>query len=567
MESKTYIEKPIVNNIRSRLKTTIRKLNEIVVNFQKRDYELTFGYKKDADEIIALCNKNFGTNLAADTSIIDIQRVLRKYCADIRYSIEVHELFIKHMTQRGFNGPTRDFPYFISIFSNNAIELTFLSLSGIRANGLLKEDGYGEGLERELVELEREMAKFITDYNDVELESLEEFVKLYSEYLCLYLEKSDFFLVNKINADRTIEMALQSLGRFEIYLYRGEDFTKKEHDEFLEKMAELDFREDDFAHKFYSLCEDLIGSLAVADEEVEIPEEKTEVITPAKEISAAYQYIENNRVVRVCDIDAFENMLDETELPYERKREYLAQMRNLINRRAQEELARRVAECQKKYFGKEEEKLYLEAKRNADCRSIVDDIDAIVLMFLDETDEENLEILKEELTSAFESLKELYGDMGESTTEKIPNLLYFTRKMRSSDGKEVSVPQIYTTISWCDSEDYKFIHTSVKRLISGNIGGDNPVKGVKLPCHVWYKGRDVKVFYTKINDTIMIIDVAKGEGAFKEIPGIVNRSEFKRQLDEAKAMIQRGEKPDARVYTKLLMKELEKAPSVKKSNQ
>ncbi len=276
-------------------------------------------------------------------------------------------------------------------------------------------------------------------------------------------------------------------------------------------------------------------------------------------------WVENGRVVRVGEEEAFAKLLDEAGIDELRKEEFMRQMSNLKGRLAQEKLKQMIDENRNKILTTRELELYELAKTNPATTQTVKDIDAVVEMMIGEEDEENKAVLVEEMKPLFEFLEAMFPRRDEKNEDTSKPIIYFTREIDGDGDEKIEVPRLLVSLRVDKGLHYKQANGALEKLLCGNLAGDREVRGTGLPCRLWAKGGDYKLFYTLMGEVIVVVDghIGNDEG-YVYIGKVVRSSEFGEFLDKVKMCVSSGEVPRAKGYTHLLKSELEERKTSKK---
>lgn len=275
-------------------------------------------------------------------------------------------------------------------------------------------------------------------------------------------------------------------------------------------------------------------------------EEKKEVIVAPKKAvrvensaSSSFdflnEYIRAGRVVKLCDLTTFEDMLEKAEISEFKKNEAMTQMKNALNRQVKKELEEKVEAWKKANLSEEDRNLLDTAKTCEDTSASVKFIDEAIEIIVNSTNEEDILSWKEEIFSAVGTLRSALAipdSFIEETNvhEDGPQVVYFMEKIG-----EVTAPRLLTSILKAKSINRKQVYNSLNKLLVGNRQGDRELKGDNFPVKVWYKVGDFKIFYTRIGEVTIIID---GDSDFSA--PIVRSEEFKNFLSEVRENIQSG---------------------------
>ncbi len=482
---------------------------------------------------------------------------LRSHRADIVKAGDELKSLASALSKEGFTKVTFGLPTFTFSFMFDDLLNAHLTLTGIKQNAKEKDKYMGDrrmdDLEKKLFIIEKLLASYIDDDYDIDVRKLREFVEHYKLYLETYYEESSRFSAGFIELDDSTKNIFYSLVLYMVYSYTGIVVEGKLGEDLKSKVMNLELQSPSFSWEYATLVRNAINRVYITMTPKEEPKEKSleQSSSKEREDSLIYLYIEDGRVVNECDLNVFKGFLEETDLPYERKREYLAQMRNLINRRKEEALERAMTSKREEQLTPEELELYEEARNMREVAGIVDDIDSVVEMMLSETSIEDTEILKAELQDSLDKLKSAFSLESKSKT-------YYMETI-----KEDRVPKVFKSLLLESEELYETIYSTLRSALLGFTEGDKEIKGNKLPCRIFVKGDEYKLFYTVIGNTVVVIDGMSSIDAYTKVVNEVNKEEFRTFLNEVRAHIMAGGKPQGEGCTDLIMGELRKLKCAK----
>ncbi len=331
-------------------------------------------------------------------------------------------------------------------------------------------------------------------------------------------------------------------------------------------------------------------------------------------------YVENGRVVELCDADQFESLLEQSSLSENRKIELRLQMKNLQNATSREYRNQKMTDFRERYLTPRQKELYELASADPAKRSLCEDIDACISMLLDDENAENIGFVKDEIAIIYARIayrekyltprqNELYSraksdpvatstakdidacidmlieDESEQTIDSIKEeisdlcdllndllgieeveeekkqtseVLYFPETL-VVDGEPKRVPKLLVSLLKDKKTHYRQAYNILTRLLEGNTTGDREVQGTLLPCRLLSKGNDFKFFYTVLGNKIVIIDAApKDADCFTNAIKIVHSEEFKNFL----ASVKKGTIAPTAEHTKAILDELAKSKKV-----
>lgn len=535
-----------------RIKSEIKK----DIAFVRRVIEANLKYRTEKLSKISL------TNAENIHVIMDEQRMIGQL-SDI----------INSLGEDGIQKATYGLPLFALSLNKSYISNSYLVLQGIKINSRGKDinNPLYDNVDKKSYDLEKIMGEMITDDYRVDLNRLEEFFDIYCTYLVSYVTSKNLHNFEYSNKS-IIGSKICTMVAHIVYRVTGHLFTLQE------EMSIVDFYTDDELLSFRMgpassrACKQLIEryrkpepSISVEFREPskvitrELLEDGSNVITI--DISAIEPYLENGVVTKICDLNIFEDLLEKTTLPVHSKMEYIAQMRNLINRTNIDLYNSKMQKCREEVLSLEELDLYNKGKNIPEAKTIIESIDTIIEMFVTGVTEEESLMLKEELCPLFVELKRLMT-LPEEKIIDVPKVLYFTEDVLVN-GETIKTPKVLKGIVALKKGLYKQILIQMNKLLGDLTAGDGILKGDNLPCQIWYNGKDIKVFYTSINGVTIIIDCLKGD-QYGDILKTVKSKEFIEFLASVKRYITDGGVIDGSGFTNLIMSELSKSNAVKK---
>ncbi len=451
----------------------------------------------------------------------------------------------------------------------SSIDMTFLMLSGIKTNAKKKNEVDCKKSDLKYLELERKLALYIDDELKIRPEFLTEFMNLYCKYF------KAFFKENKIDIkDKAGFLGYVTMPIVIYTIYREKSaalspngllYVEKAINMLLEKGFTLGGAVKMVVRKLLEIEDECLFIRTEQDEvktplRKEVPKE--EKIQSVKRENPLDRFMENGRVVASCPLDEFSKMLESLDLSDNLKSEYYAQMKNFNNRKSKEELESELARLRADYLFDGEIKLYNKAKLVPEASGIIDDIDAAFLLLYEGVDPEEKEILVEEIGTLFESLKEMLEPPRVKEENEVPDLVYYLEES-VINGETVKTPRILSTILSGNKNDNKAISIELSKLLKGNVSRDRELNG-DFHYRVFYKGRDMRLFYLLIGGTVVVVDAFKGEVAFKKAQKLITSTEFRNFVREVQKFINEGGSPKATSYTELITGELKRSQEGKK---
>lgn len=571
------VDKKTLNVIRGTFRKISALNKERYEDFKKKNREaaayVIFNFKKDKKAVLERLNRMFNTKFPENLSEDGLLDILDMGTLKSRIECEILETLRAALSRDGFNKVTYGLPYFCWATSGLNIDYSILTITGIKKNAQEKTlDGIlMDTVEKGLFEYEKRMAAFIADDYTIDVESTKVFLDIFKEYLEYFWEQRNLEtdLEPNFSYEEILNVNIVSMAIYIAYSKIDRKPTLEEIERFLRiflnnlrSSEPTDALEQTvmYEYSFYEFHKNILDNIVIVPDEDD-DEVKPEPIGVEIKRNPLDEYLENGVVIKPCEMAVFEELLENSGLSQDRKRELALQMKNLINRRVQEEFDRRLEEKRKTVLSPHEQELYRLGKADHTGSLYTKDIDAIIEMMLEDITPEDEEILREEMKPSFEILEGiLVPDVQE---EEEPGVIYYTCSLKDKEGKVIKVPYLLLSIKASKKDEYKSAYASLNKLLDGLVGGDRPLIGNNLPCRIYIKGNDFKIFYTIINDVIIILDGARKDEGYQRILSLVKKPEFKTFLKEVKEFIQEGNIPKGKNATDLILAELKTAKSIK----
>lgn len=563
------IEKKVNTTIRNELKTFLEFLRGRLSDFEdiKRELNAMPDIQGVRFKDVELLRKFFKAKLPFTATNEDILREIDYQIEHILPLCKKLEVLKSALSKDYFKTVTYSLPFYPLLFFQDYTGMAYMTLSGIVYNAEHKDEMHElmDDLEKRLLEYEREISKYIEVDVYIELDSVKNVVALYKEYLEYFLNNVIPVAIITIDPKWALRNALVSLAAYIIYVNTPYDLECEMKEDYKKAILSLDIDDPNFASAVEKIIKDVIATVpesAYAEEDLE--EEPAPLpIEDDKDDDLLCFYMENGRVIHECDLALFQNILEESDLPIDLQREYYAQMKNLINRRIREEFDTAMTSKRNEVLSSREQELYSLAKKNAGTAHMARDIDAIIELLLGTTDPLEEDLLRDELKPIFEYLELTFASVVKETPD-IPKMVYFKTTLRDSEGKEVTVPKILLSVKSARREYHKTIVSILSKLKNGNTGGDRPLKIKGIPCRVFVKGKDYKIYYALVGDEVVVIDGLKTENA-SYIENVVRSEEFKTFLENLGKSLNEGILPDDSLSDKLVLNELANASTLHKT--
>lgn len=531
----------------------------------------------DKDAFLKLQNylKIFNIEIEKDEFLNEIKAKIKNLHDSLQIDLEKLQILMHAISQDGMKTVTYFLPIIFIAAQVWEPEFNLLLLSGIKKNAQSKllEAKFMDPLEYSLLELERQMTNFIEDDLNIEVENCGKFLVLFAQYLQLFYSETEMKIVNADVADKNILMrGYKKVMRSMMYYIVGrvtdsfELFHIREYSEII-RIDDIDFDNEQslkttvekVMKEIASKAEILRSVKKAAQITNKKPlDQKKESIDPLKE------YMTNGVITKSCNLEEFKKILENTDLSPDRKNEYFAQMRNLINRNAQAKFEKAMNECRSKTFTKEEMDLYTNAKTDPACKSIIEDIDTIIEMLLGELTQEEQKTLRIELNENIDMLRLMLTPKVKNEPEIEQGIIYYSDTVLDEEGNLSSVPKIYQAVLKDGKEVYRQVYSQITKLKQGLINGNGIVKAKgNWPCKVYYRGKEYKVYYTIIEDVVVVIDAGK-RGV--SIDKVVGNERFAFFIDAVKGALAQGQVINDERQEAILMEELEKVNTFKLKN-
>ncbi len=506
---------------------------------------------------LAILEKELGLYFPNGVTINELELGVLKTEMDVKAINDIIRILLENLTEEGFKGVTYSLPFYI--LSNFGYDLgySYLLVSGIKKNAQCKtlEDSLMDEFEISLLESEMRLSKYIEDDLSINTNYITEFISDLISYIHLYYDGKKWLLDQKdFDFQDTIDSIVINMGIYIIYAKTGHELVTKERKFFCSiyvACLRANFTEGG-AIRF--ACQKLIGLIKDKQEEAILAQErKSTVAVPEEKYCEAFEYIQDGVVTKVCDLDRFKAMLDDSNLSDDKKREYISQMVNLKNSLAQKEFERCMKEQRERLLSPRELHLYTLAWTSEETSKDAKYIDDVIEMMLDASSEDELALLMEELFEPFAHLSEVFE------AEKIgdvPKVMFLTEAVPCEEGY-VESPKILNSIVKVMKGELKQIALPLKKLFDGSTHGDREFKCDNLPCRICYKGKDYKVFYTVINEVVVILDVFKGSDSFARMKNLVSKADFTNRIASIRKFLAEGNVPNEKIYIDMIERELE----------
>lgn len=471
-----FVLNSIICNLREHLLRSKESLQAIENNL--KDLEKVDFNGPNALRFINYLIKQGIINLPKNANRELISLLLLNYKKSYQNAIIELESLLSSLTVTGFSKPSfglAGLSAYIGFDEEITLLIYYLIFTGIRVNSE-DERVYSDEYEQ-LHILEKQLATCFNSNLIIKREKKEEFLALYQKYLELYLSiNSRIINLSNVESNKEVEDILRHI---EYYIENFEDT--------------------------------LLDSIILDRKETKEVCSVSRVEVEALVIDPLNEYIVNNKVVKICDLEEFKVLLANSSLPLHLKQEYMKQMINLINRKTQEENNKKMNDLLCSILDEDDILLLEQAKTsgNVEAMQVVKDIEFnLELMVEDEIDEQ----LVGEIHEAIEVLRRILNPKVEVEEEK-PKVIYFK-------------DYFYGSLIKAQKANYKEAYNAINRIIEGNVGQDKMLFGDNLPVKVWFKGKKFKTFYTMIGEARIVIGGGLSDSIFNEMAALVNSREF-----------------------------------------
>lgn len=548
-EEDECVNQSMIDIIHSNFEKTLALKDPLLKKYREMEETLDWLEVTSAPAIYFLeaILKSLNLSASENMTFSDIKKQLSVKRQQVIDEYNKIEGTLNAISTKGFTSVTHRLPLICTTTVTYNVGYHRLILSGIRLNAKEKNVDDKNMSEEEIktFHLEQELAKYINDDLSMDFANLSRVLELLEEYFELYIK-------SELDSERKgiIINALLSFGSYVYYCKTGKLFDFNDRRIIIKRInAHIDsgLTVSQAVYTYFRQC--------LNEVEMTVQESSTKI----KEEDPISKYMKGNVVAIPCDLDKFEELLNSTDLPSNRKMELYAQMRNLLNRIFETEKAHKMRATIEEYLTVEDIEIYDRAKKVPYAQSQIANINATLEMLTGDLDETDKEYLIDDIISQINLLRTmLTSDREKNTEEEIPKLLYFTRDVVDSTGEKKSVAFIEDSIRELKKKDYKFVNQSLKKLLVHLTTNDRELKGSNLPCRIWYKGRDIKMFYTVIDGVIIVIDIVQGDEAYRRVNNLAKSKEFKAFIKGVKEGLAEGCKPDARTYTSSILEILSK---------
>lgn len=482
-----------------------------------------------------------------DASHEDIKKTVNNEC-DYRLSLRKKLISISNgISANGFKNVTYGLPALPLLCTDKGVVLSFLMLTGIKLNAEKKQedDHRMDPLEKTLFEYEKKMAMYINDEFTIEKEDFIPFIKLYHEYLGYYHNNEKVYSFSSEGIEnKNFNMFFMGI----YFIFCNTNYLSDD-----EMLALLDL----FNYYKYTGVVDIYEALKLSCDVAfyEIAKKEKELQEWKRQVTEYKKYTQNGHVVESCDLDVFTDLISKSILDEHQKEQLVAEMRELCEKEAND--ARKES-----LLSDEEWNLYYLARMYAFNDKAIREIDAVIDLLVETKDEEERLDLSVELDVCISALRRSMASINEEGQIYGPVVYY--KCSIDDDGTEMRIPLILKSLLSSKMSPVT-LENDLNCILDGTIGRDKKIKVIdSLPCNVYYKGRDFPIFYTKVGDVKVIIDVGTSEDAHLQVAKTVETEDFQNFLSSVRKSVESGNVPNTSNCTKLLYTAINNDAKVKK---
>ncbi len=493
------INESVMEIIRNGLNDIIKNNNVLIADLQELFsliQQLPFGISCYLKEKF---NKKYNLGISMNDSKNDVLRKIEGLIKSFMHTNAWISELLGGLTINGFKVVNPIIAGFAYTFMGSELDIQKLLLAGIKYNSFFREESTDK-LDVFSYNLEVQMGDLISNDLKINIDDLENFLALYKKYLEGYITHNELAITSEelvSDAEVSLPILLENMRNY-ILSVNAKTVKKTE------------------------------------TKKVQVIETKDPLI----------EYISGGKVVKLCDLNKFQKLLEDTNLSNDRKSEYYRQMSNAISRKItqeKEELLNSILESDREYYD------IAKGSNRPEALQIIDEINALRDLIYESTSDDEKEEFRLEIEINVGYLKDMFKKIEQQDTNLYDNILYY------EDYK--LTPYVMLHIGDFDKVGKKQAYAALKKIIEGNIANDLLVKG-DLPVRVWYKGKDVKVFYTKVGNYTLVIGGFSGNNAFNEVKSFVNSKEFLSYLKELTELVKTNKVPSSSEITSDILKQI-----------
>lgn len=568
------VEKNIINAIRNTIKKANDFNNRSLNNLKMAlDYARNMPSIKGRKEAIQRLNEVLNEDIPLNYSKSQVILYLKRQIDFVELKLLKIKTILDALAKEGLSKVTYELPFLIFSAAGIKPDFSYLAITGIKTNGENPKEDFLllDEIEKKYIDLEKEMAKLINPDYSVDIEKVSAFLDLFLKYMILSINQLELY--GQIFKEKTFILSyrLMCMISYFIYCKKGIILDKETQEKVGKALSakiasgtHIDFDEILQEHcKNYLDMKDTVKT-SVVEESISIKENSS---MPKKENPIA-RYLVNGVVAIPCEEEHFKLLLNDAPYSSIQKDELLAQLKNLQKRLEKEAFDRALNDAKSSLLSQEEIDLIERLRTDIDAKPIIENIEDLIELSLSEKDAESLEFIKEELNEQIGILNEiltLINSIKEESKDSIGNInahvVFYKTEIKTEDGKKRK-PKFLISLLGFPLSAYKKIYIPLEKLFKGQTKGDLPLQGDGFPCRVYFKGYEYKTFYSILKDTIVIIDLGKGETHFKNVQNIVTSKEFRTFISQ----LQSGETIDSSEDIEEVLSVINRGNVAKKNN-
>lgn len=282
-----------------------------------------------------------------------------------------------------------------------------------------------------------------------------------------------------------------------------------------------------------------------------------------EEIDPIYEYVDDNGIKKTCrSIEEFEEILKKSNVSQSKKDNYLKQMQNHLNQIEKQKYEEMKSRIIRTIFTREQMNLYNYARQQDDVNigTYLEEIDILINMLIETTNTKDRKEIIIEIQLYMANLENYINAIKpKEEKDEIDNnfVLYF------KDNNNVSYME--KSLRNIPKGDYKQVYGDINKILAGADSKRREVQGIKLAMPIYCLGREIKIFYTTLNDYVIFIAIIPGaKSAYREIINLVQRPEFINYYNDIKFRIENiKDIPNEVEYTNNIMNELQTSRQVR----
>ena len=606
------IPKQIINTIRLNFKRIIKsnkalqeKLWEEILNLvkyvkaEKNSIEISPTVKR---KIYARLNEKFNLTIPDDASFLTVLSGLKNSYDRFIIDNERLDNMIASISTTGFKRTTYLLPVMFFCSFGTGIEFIYLLISGIKINALTKKDDdpLVDDFERKLLAYERKLGEYIAEDESgnlkIDLADVEDFSEVLYHYIIELYENKEFLFNSdeSWNRESFITLLSSSIINYIIYCNSGYKLTTEELDRCVDVYTSLQNKEEDFAEAIRITCETSLPIYMEKQKKLTNDKKPSEKIQTKPE--TLKEYIADGHVVKICDENTLRNLLLRERISGNERLHYLHLMKGMYRFTIEDVHHRKLMKYRESLFTETQKRLYETAPRSGITSYIIDNahqrIDETVEFLVEEVHplllsaqeklnidagasceeiyrtahssedtEDIIECIDTAVAMAKEELETWFAIIGKNCTpeelKERRHIIYYDTFVTTAADETVLIPRFYESILAYDKTTYSSIMMNLKDILDGRLDEDKEITK-KMPRPVYVKGSDYKIFYTFIDDFLIILDVLSSEkGEYRKIASLMNSDDFK-DFELYLSDIESSNSPSVpEYYTSIIMTELD----------